>query len=292
MPQIVPGPDGADLVERVRIRRLDVDRQEFRPEHKYHVVEGSSMDLLWLPCTAQNDTGVVVVQETEMDSYMLHAVAGDLTSCLASMTSNIRNMSTAVFERLKNASCILVALDCDKAGAEGWPRWRATFPRAKRWPVPMGKDAGEAFGAGLDLRLWVQAGIPEGLQLAMLAGQAPDMTSQEGAHENKADQDAPCVEQPVPPIEVAELQPEVAAEPPAQKKRRPSPPEPGISKHLSTAAGPLDSLAILRRVGVEAVPDGDDYRLTGHERWPLDDYCALFAWMRRNGQWIKMALNS
>ena len=146
--------------------------------------------------------GVVVVQETELDSYMHHAVAGDLTSCLASMTSNIRNMSTAVFERLKNASCILVALDCDKAGAEGWPRWRATFPRAKRWPVPMGKDAGEAFGAGLDLRLWVQAGIPEGLQLAMPAGQAPDMTSQEGARENRAEQVEPRVEQPAPPIEV------------------------------------------------------------------------------------------
>lgn len=290
VPQIMPGPDGADLVERVRIRRLDIDRQEFRPEHKYHVVEGSSMDLLWLPCTAQHDTGVVVVQETELDSYMLHAVAGDLTSCLASMTSNIRNMSTAVFERLKNASCILVALDCDKAGAEGWPRWRATFPRARRWPVPMGKDAGEAFGAGLDLRLWVQAGMPEGLRLAMPTGQAPDMTSQEGAHENTADQVEPCVEQPAPPIEVAESQPEVAAEQPAQKKRRPPRPEPGISKQLSTAAGPLDSLAILRRVGVEAVPDAVDFRLTGHERWPLDDYCALFTWLRRNGQWVKMAL--
>lgn len=250
------------------------------------------MDLLWLPCTAQHDTGVVVVQETELDSYMLHAVAGNLTSCLASMTSNIRNMSTAVYERLKNASCILVALDCDKAGAEGWPRWRATFPRARRWPVPMGKDAGEAFGAGLDLRLWVQAGMPEGLRLAMPAGQAPDMASQEGAHENKADQDAPCVEQPAPPIEISESQSEVAAEQLEQKKRRPPRPEPGISKLLSTALGPLDSLAILRRVGVEAVPDGDDYRLTGHERWPLDDYCALFAWMRRNGQWVKMALNS
>ena len=292
VPQIMPGPDGVDLIERVRIRRLDVDRQEFRPEHKYHVVEGSSMDLLWLPCTAQYDTGVVVVQETELDSYMLHAVAGDLTSCLASMTSNIRNMSTAVFERLKNASCILVALDCDKAGAEGWPRWRATFPRAKRWPVPMGKDAGEAFGAGLDLRLWVQAGIPEGLQLAMPAGQAPDMTSQEGARENRAEQVEPRVEQPAPPIEVPEAQSEVAAEQPAQKKRRPPRPEPGISKLLSTAVGPLDSLAILRRVGVEAVPDGDDFTLTGHERWPLDDYCALFTWLRRNGQWVKMALNS
>lgn len=116
------------------------------------------------------------------------------------------------------------------------------------------------------------------------------MTSQEGARESNTAQTAPCVEQPVPPIELAEPQPEVAAELPAQKKRRPPRPEPGISKQLSTAAGPLDSLAILRRVGVEAVPDGIDFTLTGHERWPLDDYCALFTWLRRNGQWIKMAL--
>lgn len=290
VPQITPGPDGVDLIERIRIRRLDADRQAFRPEHKYHVVEGSSMDLLWLPCTAQHDTGVVAVQETELDSYMLHAIAGDLTSCLASMTSNIRNMSTAVFERLQNAKCILVALDCDKAGAEGWPRWRATFPHARRWPVPMGKDAGEAFAAGLDLRLWVQAGMPEGLRLAMPAGQAPEMNSQEGARKSSTAPTAPDVEQPAPPPAVAESQPEVAAEQPAQKKRRPPRPETGISKQLSTAAGPLDSLAILRRVGVEAVPDGNDFRLTGHERWPLDDYCMLFAWLRRNGQWVKMAL--
>ena len=118
------------------------------------------------------------------------------------------------------------------------------------------------------------------------------MTSQEGARENRAEWVEPCVEQPVPPIEVAEPQPEVAAEPSVQKKRRPPRPEPGISKLLSTAVGPLDSLAILRRVGVEAVPDGDDFTLTGHERWPLDDYCALFTWLRRNGQWVKMALNS
>ena len=118
------------------------------------------------------------------------------------------------------------------------------------------------------------------------------MTSQEEARENRAEQVEPRVEQPAPPIEVPEAQSEVAAEQPAQKKRRPPRPEPGISKLLSTAVGPLDSLAILRRVGVEAVPDGDDFTLTGHERWPLDDYCALFTWLRRNGQWVKMALNS
>ena len=291
VPQIVPGPDGADLVERVRIRRLDVDRQEFRPDHKYHVVEGSSMDLLWLPCTAQHDTGVVVVQETELDSYMLHAIAGDLTSCLASMTSNIRNMSTTVYERLKNASCILVALDCDKAGAEGWPRWRATFPRARRWPVPTGKDAGEAVAAGVDLRLWVQAGMPEGLRLAMPAGQAPDMTSQEVAHKNSAERQ-PLAEQPAQPVASTGEQPASAATPPAQKKCRSSRPAAGISTLLTTAAGPMDSLAILRRVGLEAVPDGDDFRIIGHDHWPLEDFCKLGRWLRRNAQWVKMALEN
>ena len=288
VPQIVPGPDGADVIERLRIRRLDVDRQEFRPEHKYHVVEGSSMDLLWLPCTAGKDTGVVVVQETELDSYMLHALAGDLTSCLASMTSNIRNMSSAVFELLKNASCILVALDFDKAGAEGWQRWRATFPTAKRWPVPRGKDVGEAFAAGVDLRLWVLAGIPEGLRMAMLAGYAPDMTSQEGAREKHTVEVRPTVEPPPPALE----QTPPSAAKTAPTSQRPPRPEPGISALLTTAAGPLDSLNILRRVGLTPVPDGiGDFKLTGQERWPEKDYFKLLGWLRHNGQWVQMALN-
>jgi zinc-binding domain of primase-helicase len=185
---VVPQLSG-DEVQRLRIRRLDADRQQFRPEHKYHVVEGSSMDVLWLPCTAPRPgQAVAVVVESELDAILLHILAGDLFHCMASMTSNIRRLPANVYEQLQSCLCILVALDCDAAGADGWPRWQETFPRAKRWPVPAGagKDPGEAFSRGENLRLWLQAGIPAGIRKAMRTGQPPEMASQEEGRDEKA----------------------------------------------------------------------------------------------------------
>lgn len=185
---VVPQLSG-DEVQRLRIRRLDADRQQFRPEHKYHVVEGSSMDVLWLPCTAPRPgQAVTVVVESELDAILLHILAGDLFHCMASMTSNIRRLPANVYEQLQSCLCILVALDCDAAGADGWPRWQETFPRAKRWPVPAGagKDPGEAFSRGENLRLWLQAGIPAGIRKAMRTGQPPEMASQEEGRDEKA----------------------------------------------------------------------------------------------------------
>lgn len=74
IPQVVN-----DEVRRLRIRRLDSDRAEFNPDHKYHVVEGSEMQPLWLECTTplRDGQGAVVVVETELDALMLNAQAGD-----------------------------------------------------------------------------------------------------------------------------------------------------------------------------------------------------------------------
>jgi len=168
IPQLVPDGDGV-AVHRIRIRRLDKDREEFRPKHKYHVVEGSSMDVLCLPCSMpmHESGGLVVVTESELDAMLLHHVGGDIFHCVSSMTSNIRHLSHAAFDLMSEALCILVALDIDRAGADGWPRWQATFPRSKRWPVPSGKDPGEAFAQGEDLRLWLEAGIPPGVRMMM-----------------------------------------------------------------------------------------------------------------------------
>jgi hypothetical protein len=58
----------------------------------------------------------------------------------------------------------MVALDVDQAGAQAWQWWKTTFPDCERWPVPKGKDPGEAFEAGVDIREWVVAGLPEGLR--------------------------------------------------------------------------------------------------------------------------------
>ena len=202
IPQIESGE-----VKRIRIRRLDADRAEFRPEHKYHVVEGSGMEMLWLQC--RTDSKVTVVVESELDAYMLHAQAGDMVSCASSMTSNVRKMSQDLLERFGEQLCILVALDSDKAGANGWPRWHESFARAKRWPVPAGKDPGEAFSLGENLRVWLLAGIPEGLRLSMRAGApALEMSSQVEGHGGEAAVAEP-EEEPVPEREADVFAPEI-----------------------------------------------------------------------------------
>jgi hypothetical protein len=117
----------------------------------------------------------------------------------AAMTSTVKALPPGLFADLEKADCILVALDFDdpdkegkRAGAEGWPRWNDTFPRAKRWPVPAGKDPGEAFERGENLRLWLWAGLPEGLRFAMSAGQSTPGLSEEkgGAEEKEKSQEA------------------------------------------------------------------------------------------------------
>ena len=202
IPQIEDGE-----VRRIRIRRLDADRQEFRPEHKYHVVEGSEMDMLWLPCT--RDSKVAVVVESELDAFMLHSLAGDLAHCVSSMTSNVRKLSPSLLARFEASLCILVALDSDQAGAAGWPRWHETFPRAKRWPVPAGKDPGEAFSCGENLRLWLEAGIPEGLRMTMSAGDRLALEEEEekpmAAEEKEHEEESPTLSHGNVPPEVLQF---------------------------------------------------------------------------------------
>ena len=60
---------------------------------------------------------------------------------------------------LQEADVVLNALDSDRAGAkQSWTWWYKNVPKAKRWPVPKGKDLTEAYLNGLDVRTWVLAG--------------------------------------------------------------------------------------------------------------------------------------
>lgn len=190
IPQMLDGE-----IRRLRIRRLDADRAEFNAGHKYHVVEGSEMQPLWLECRTQlrDGQGAVVVVETELDACMLHALAGDLVHALALGTCNVRHLPARLFERLKESLVILVALDADEAGAQGWPRWQETFPAARRWPVPVGKDPGDAYARGEDMRLWLLSGMPEGLRM-MLDRRQPESVPEEAP----AQEETPAAETPLP----------------------------------------------------------------------------------------------
>lgn len=309
IPHIVPGPDGTTEVRRLRIRRPEEDRKVFAPDRKYYVVEGSTMDPALLHCRTAPGSGwpdIVLVVESDLDGELMHELTGDLVTVLILMTSSIRRLPPETFTRLERADCILVATDFDKpdkegkrAGAEGWKLWQATFARAKRWPVPDGKDPGEAYERGEDLRLWLMAGIPEGLRMLMTTGPSLPEMPREGS---------------MPELPVA--QPDIDS---AQQVTREGSPESaptnvshfencqvdnavdlfrpgsgangmGTADWLTHPIGPMDSLRVLARAGLTAVPAGDDFQIFGHEQWPGKDAAQLTGWLRRHGEWVRLAL--
>ena len=75
--------------------------------------------------------------------------------------------SARVFYELKKAHRILVALDYDAAGLEAWQWWEHEFDQARLWPVPVGKDPGEACQAGVDIKTWVFQGLPPSITMAL-----------------------------------------------------------------------------------------------------------------------------
>jgi len=105
--------------------------------------------------------------ETELDAILAQALAGDLVTV---MSTGSAQWSPDEHSEALLRSCvrILGALDNDKAGIErSWRWWDKHYPNHKRWPTPkrLGKDRGDAWAAGLDVRAWVKAGLPPVLLL-------------------------------------------------------------------------------------------------------------------------------
>lgn len=199
------GPEGpttatgeAALPIRLRIRRPDADT-EGTNYPKYHVLPGSGM----APMLLGSGSRAIVVVEAELDAMLVHHLAGDKAGALAVLT-NLGKPDAAAFAALGRAITVLVALDYDKAGADGWTWWREHCATARRWPVPEGKDPGDAFKLGEDLRAWVLAGLPALLRNTPAPVAAPLGESLSGAVSSTGEgaQGAPAAQggpEPTPP---------------------------------------------------------------------------------------------
>lgn len=171
--------DGA-LPIRIRIRRpnADVAGTDYA---KYYVIPGSGM----APMLLGADRRAVVVVEAELDALLVHHLAGDRCGALAVLT-NLGKPDAGAHAALSRAFAVLVALDYDKPGAngwfgpepdktpvDGWRGWKAVYAQARRWPTPTGKDPGDAWKEGEDLRAWVLAGLPSALLAPQASAPAP-----------------------------------------------------------------------------------------------------------------------
>lgn len=153
-----------DVPHRLRIRRPAEDLRE--RDGKYIEVEGSGNDRVILNPQAK----AVVVIESDLDALLVDWHAGDLVGAMPTVSASAKP-KTSTWPLLQAALCILVASDFElvwsdekqrwvSAGGSAAKWWQQQFPRAKRWPVPEGKDPGEYFQAGGDVRAWVMAGLP------------------------------------------------------------------------------------------------------------------------------------
>ncbi len=156
---------------RIRIRRRDADRDRSNPKDpKYLLVpqpdQPYSAPLMLSPVNVPPELATWVVVEAELDAMAIHHACGGTVGALSILTVRVKPDQKA-HAALSRAARILVALDVDEdkkdgsnPGADAWPWWKRTYPQARLWPVPEGKDPGEAFARGVDLAAWVFAGTP------------------------------------------------------------------------------------------------------------------------------------
>lgn len=137
-----------DTLHRVRIRQ-----PEGQP--RYYLVPGSGT----APMILGPEAKAFVVIESELDAMLVHHAAGDLAGAISQGNSTAKP-DAASLACLKDSLAILVALDSDEAGMLASVWWKKQFPQAERHPVPVGKDPGEAYKAGVDIRGWVESGLP------------------------------------------------------------------------------------------------------------------------------------
>lgn len=154
-----PGQSATQMILRLRIRRPD-DQLKEKTDARYYVVPGSAMNTMVI---GAHRTAFVVV-ESELDAIAC-AAASDLCGAVA-LGSAQQKPDAAAYDALKRSHQILNALDFDRAGAKAYDWWAKTFNTperedlCERWPVPQGKDPGEAHKLGIDLKRWIETGLP------------------------------------------------------------------------------------------------------------------------------------
>ncbi len=147
------------LYNQENIKYVKIRRQHYREGKKYYAIPGSKVTPTCL--IYKRDCATIVV-ESEIDGLLVQQEAGDFVNVVVLGSATIRpdEMTHTI---LKKSPLILGALDYDRAGAEGWLWWNKQYDRVKRLPTPSGKDVGDYFLEGGDIRLWIKSALPYGL---------------------------------------------------------------------------------------------------------------------------------
>jgi len=144
------------------IIRLRIRRPKSKNGQRYIIVSGSDMRPMILN---SKDNKIIVVVESELDGILINEKAGDIV-CVIALGNAQSRPDKETHEILSKANNIILALDTDNAGAkESWQWWIKHYKNTIRWPCPIGKDPGEAYQKGVDIRMWIEAALVKIYQL-------------------------------------------------------------------------------------------------------------------------------
>ena len=164
---------------RLRRIRIRIPSERRTPEFStpYYVVPGSSMDTYVVNPGAK----AFVIVEAELDGILVGQEVAELNVGAMALGNNSAKPTDGAYALLQSALHISVALDYDlepgsteNPGGKSSTWWSEHFSHAERWPVPAGKDPGDAFKAGYSIREWVLLNLPPIFSLSQIpAAPAP-----------------------------------------------------------------------------------------------------------------------
>lgn len=140
----------------------------------YYLIPGSSPDPMIIEPAQPYKYTTWLIEESELDGIMLSSIAADIPGAGIMPCGNTSVRPTAEqVEFLRAADCLLIAMDHDgKPGVKASAWWLEHFDNAERWIVLSGKDPGESYRNGDDLREWIVAGLPPRHRLAVRSADA------------------------------------------------------------------------------------------------------------------------
>ncbi len=181
------------ILQRIRIRRPE-------GEPRYYVLPGSSMSVMVI---GRYQRAFVVV-ESELDAIACSNAARPLSGAVA-LGSVSAKPDAKADKSLREALSILLALDYDEAGKKAVAWWTAQYPNCHRWPVPNGKDPGDARKMGIDLGQWIRAGLPPALTIDTGSAVSNRKESERIGENRRESGTTSCIELPDLPAAVLEL---------------------------------------------------------------------------------------
>ncbi len=146
---LIPTFDLNSKLIRIKIRRLD-----WKPEHrlgKYLAVSGSMGGLNLI---GNRKSPHMIIVESELDAYAAqHAVQNK--ALVVAVGSNTKTPDLATDYLIKRKNKLIVIYDNDSGGEAMLKKWQRLYKKTQGVSVPVGKDIGEAFEQGYDVRGWL-----------------------------------------------------------------------------------------------------------------------------------------